>query len=108
MVTMTLLDKTFKFFHPERKPSANFDGCQYLLFIDWLPVEDRDDDYCPSYFIGIWEDDKWWTRDTSHEPCGDTFDEDEPGIVLRPILFTPLREWDILLGWCPLFACEER
>ena len=98
--------KTFIFVPGDLKPLGRWGNCQYLLHMDWLPPEAREDDYTTEYFIGIWEDGKWWIRDMLCENDDDTYAQDDKDHILRPIFFTPIQEdlGQVVIGWCPLFS----
>ena len=97
-------EKLFVFNPPTMPPEYHSGEKQYMLYLDWLPLEDRDKGYAPDFFIGMWQENKWWILATGYEPSGDSFPVDEPLTVLRPLDFTPLTDDKTLIGWCPLWG----
>jgi hypothetical protein len=83
------------------------DGAQYMLYLDWLPPEERAyDSYEPALFIALWRDGGWWVlNDDTYIGDGDYMVK---GCTLKPVVFSPLSEagYQKLIGWYPLFGAS--
>ncbi len=88
-------------FHPATESPNGFTGGQYVVYAHWMDDE-RDAGYAPDFFIALWEDGRWWIRDSCHIEDEDITSEE--GGILRPRFFRPLPDWYEVLGWAALFG----
>lgn len=99
-----MITKTISMFPASVVPKCQYTESQFLLFADWLPIEDRDAEYKPAMFIGLWEDGGWWILAGGYEPLPDQCAADDPSHCLRPVLFERAGDSLSIIGWAPLFG----